>query len=158
MAFFRTCDGVGRRDFLKAGVVGGTGLSLASYAQLAAASHINPDAKGKAAIFVNLNGGPSHMDTFDLKPNAPSEYRGEFNPIQTCLPGVEISEHLPKIATCMDKFSLADICTYQLISFLDDAKAPRNCYDWLVALLKKHIKWAFQYLVPHSSYQKTPTT
>ena len=106
MAFFRTCDGVGRRDFLKAGVVGGTGLSLASYAQLASANHVNPNAKAKSAIFVNLNGGPSHMDTFDLKPDAPKEYRGDFSPIQTCLPGVMISEHLPRTATCMDKFTL----------------------------------------------------
>lgn len=106
MAFYRTCDGVGRRDVLKAGVLGGTGLTLASYAQMAAASNLNPSAKGKSAIFVNLNGGPSHMDTFDLKPDAPSEYRGDFNPIQTCLPGVFISEHLPRIATCMDKFTL----------------------------------------------------
>jgi hypothetical protein len=106
MAFFRTCDGVGRRDFLKAGVAGGGGLTLASYAQLAAAEAINPNATAKSAIFVNLNGGPSHMDSFDLKPDAPAEYRGEFSPIQTCLPGVMISEHLPKIATCMDKFTL----------------------------------------------------
>ncbi len=106
MAFYRTCDGVGRRDVLKAGVLGGTGLTLASYAQMAAASNLNPNAKGKSAIFVNLNGGPSHMDTFDLKPDASSEYRGDFNPIQTCLPGVFISEHLPRIATCMDKFTL----------------------------------------------------
>ncbi|HQX53949.1 MAG TPA: DUF1501 domain-containing protein [Planctomycetaceae bacterium] len=106
MAFFRTCDGVGRRDFLKAGAVGGTGLTLASYAQLAAASNLDAAARGKSAIFVNLNGGPSHMDTFDPKPDAPSEYRGEFKTIQTCLPGVVISEHLPKIATCMDKFAL----------------------------------------------------
>ncbi len=106
MAFFQTCDGVGRRDFLKAGVAGGGGLTLASYAQLAAAESVNPNAKAKAAIFVNLNGGPSHMDSFDLKPDAPSEYRGEFSPIQTCLPGVMISEHLPKIATCMDRFTL----------------------------------------------------
>jgi hypothetical protein len=67
---------------------------------------VNPNAKGKAAIFINLNGGPSHMDTFDLKPDAPSEYRGEFNPIQTNVPGIAISEHLPKIAACMDKFTL----------------------------------------------------
>jgi hypothetical protein len=106
MAFFRTCDGIGRRDVLKAGVLGGTGLTLASYAQMAAASNLDPNAKGKSAIFVNLNGGPSHMDTFDLKPDAPSEYRGDFNPIQTCLPGIFISEHLPRIATCMDKFTL----------------------------------------------------
>lgn len=106
MAFFRTCDGVGRRDFLKAGVIGGTGLSLASYSQMVTANAVDTGAKAKSAIFVNLNGGPSHMDTFDLKPDAPKEYRGEFNPIQTCLPGVMISEHLPNIATCMDKFAL----------------------------------------------------
>ena len=69
-------------------------------------SNVNPGAKAKSAIFVNLNGGPSHIDTFDPKPDAPSEYRGEFNTIQTCLPGVVISEHLPRIATCMDKFTL----------------------------------------------------
>src|SRR5690606_17431508 len=51
-------------------------------------------------------GGPSHMDTFDLKPNAPSEYRGEFSPIQTAVPGVEISEHFPKLARCTDKFAI----------------------------------------------------
>ncbi|MFM8724598.1 MAG: DUF1501 domain-containing protein, partial [Planctomycetaceae bacterium] len=106
MAIFKNCDGTTRRDFLRAGVFGTTGLTLASYSRLAAASHVNPNAKGKAAIFVNLNGGPSHMDTFDLKPDAPSEYRGEFNPIQTCLSGVTISEHLPKLAACMDKFTL----------------------------------------------------
>ena len=106
MAFFRTCDGIGRRDFLQAGVVAGAGLNLASFAQLSAAGSVNPGAKARSAIFVNLNGGPSHLDTFDPKPDAPSEYRGEFNTIQTCLPGIAISEHLPRIATCMDKFTL----------------------------------------------------
>lgn len=106
MAFFRTCDGIGRRDFLQAGVVVGAGLNLASFAQLSAAGSVGPGAKARSAIFVNLNGGPSHLDTFDPKPDAPSEYRGEFNTIQTCLPGIAISEHLPRIATCMDKFTL----------------------------------------------------
>jgi uncharacterized protein (DUF1501 family) len=106
MAFFRTCDGVGRRDFLKAGVAGGGGLTLANFARLRAEGSVDPAARARSAIFVNLNGGPSHLDSFDMKPDAPAEYRGEFNPIQTCLPGVTISEHLPKIATCMDKFTL----------------------------------------------------
>src|SRR4029078_10561988 len=53
-----------------------------------------------------LSGGPSHMDTFDLKPKAGSEFRGEFNPIQTNMPGVEISEHLPKLAQMADKFAI----------------------------------------------------
>ncbi|MEO1982702.1 MAG: DUF1501 domain-containing protein, partial [Fuerstiella sp.] len=106
MAFFRTCDGVGRRDFLRAGVAGGAGLSLASYMQMANADQLNKGAKAKSAIFINLNGGPSHMDTFDLKPDAPNEYRGEFSPIQTNIPGIYISEHLPKLAQVMDKFCI----------------------------------------------------
>ncbi|GAB5440738.1 MAG: DUF1501 domain-containing protein [Fuerstiella sp.] len=106
MAFFRTCDGVGRRDFLRAGAAGGAGLTLASYLQMAQANVLNPTAKAKSAIFINLNGGPSHMDTFDPKPDAPDEYRGEFNPIQTNVPGIYISEHLPKLAGVMDKFCI----------------------------------------------------
>ncbi len=105
MAFHRTCDGVGRRDFLKVGAVGATGLTLSGYMRLAAAGEVSK-AKAKSAIFINLPGGPSHMDTFDPKPNAPSEYRGEFNAIQTNVPGIEISEHLPKLAQVMDKFTI----------------------------------------------------
>src|SRR5262245_45207152 len=109
MATNRTCDGVNRRDFLKAGALGG-GLSLAGYFRLAAAGEIRPAAVGRgkatAAIFVNLGGGPTHMDTFDLKPDAPKEYRGEFNPIDTDVPGVAICEHLPRLAKCADKFAI----------------------------------------------------
>lgn len=106
MAFFQTCDGVGRRDFLRAGVAGGAGLTLASYMQMVHADQINSQAKAKSAIFINLTGGPSHMDTFDMKPDAPDEYRGEFSPIQTNVPGIMISEHLPKLAQVMDKFCI----------------------------------------------------
>jgi uncharacterized protein (DUF1501 family) len=113
MALHRTCDGVQRRDFLKVGVLGGSAVSLSSYLRLASAGEVR-EAKAKAAIFINLQGGPSHMDTFDLKPNAPSEYRGEFNPIQTNVPGIEISEHLPKIARVMDKFCLLRGVTHTL--------------------------------------------
>ena len=92
MAFFRTCDGIGRRDFVRAGVAGGAGLTLANYMQMAHADQLHKGAKAKSAIFVNLNGGPSHMDTFDLKPEAPDEYRGEFSPIATRIPGFQICE------------------------------------------------------------------
>jgi hypothetical protein len=68
----------------------------------------------KSAIFINLTGGPSHMDTFDLKPNAPSEVRGKFNPIKTNVPGIEISEHLPKLAQCADKFAILRGVTHTL--------------------------------------------
>lgn len=100
------CDGIRRRDFLKVGIVSGTGFTLANYLQLAHAGQVNPASKAKAAIFVHLGGGPTHMDTFDLKPNAPSEYRGEFSPIQTSVPGVEICEHLPKLAKCAEHYAI----------------------------------------------------
>jgi len=106
MALHKTCDGLQRRDFLKVGALGATSLSLGSYLQMAAAGEVNTEAKAKSAIFINLPGGPSHMDTFDLKPNAAAEFRGEFDPIQTKIPGIEISEHLPKLASQMDKFTI----------------------------------------------------
>lgn len=106
MAYFRTCDGMGRRDFLRAGSVAGAGLTLASYLQLSQAGMVRRNATAQSAIFINLNGGPSHIDTFDLKPDAPAEYRGEFSPIATSVPGIQISEHLPKLAVCADKYCL----------------------------------------------------
>jgi hypothetical protein len=112
MAFSLTCDGIKRRDFLKVGAIG-AGLSLPAYLRLAAAGEVE-GAKAKSAIFINLNGGPSHMDTFDLKPNAPAEFRGQFNPIKTNVPGVEISEHLPKLAQCADKFAIVRGVTHTL--------------------------------------------
>ncbi len=106
MAISRTCDGMKRRDFLKVGVLGGAGISLSGYLQLAQAGEISRRAKAESAIFINLNGGPSHMDTFDLKPESSDEYRGEFSPIRTNVPGVEFCEHLPKLAQCADKFAI----------------------------------------------------
>lgn len=103
MTSHTTCDGITRRDALKVGILGGTGLTLSRYLRLVAADEIRPDA-AKAGIFINLGGGPSHMDTFDLKPEAPDQFRGEFKPIPTNAPGVQISEHLPKLAQCADQF------------------------------------------------------
>ncbi len=105
MAIHKTCDGVQRRDFLRVGVAGMAGMNLASYLSMAEAGEL-AQSQGKNAIFVNLNGGPSHMDTFDLKPDAPTEYRGIFNPIKTNVNGVEFSEHLPNLAKCADKFAI----------------------------------------------------
>jgi uncharacterized protein (DUF1501 family) len=113
MPLHTTCDGVRRRDFLRVGVAGGAGLTLASYMQMAHAGQVS-NGKAQSAIFINLNGGPSHMDTFDLKPDAPEEYRGEFNPIQTNVSGIEISEHLPLLAQTMDKFCLLRGVTHTL--------------------------------------------
>jgi hypothetical protein len=113
MATSLTCDGIKRRDFLKVGAIGG-GLSLSGYLRMAAAGEVAASSRAKAAIFINLTGGPSHMDTFDLKPDAPSEVRGKFNPIKTNVSGVEISEHLPNLAKCADKFAIVRGVTHTL--------------------------------------------
>jgi hypothetical protein len=99
------CDGIRRRDFLAFGVAG-TGLALPRFLQGAALGQVDSAARGRSAIFVQLAGGPSHIDTFDLKPTAPDTHRGEFQPIKTNVPGVEISEHLPKLAQCADKYAI----------------------------------------------------
>ena len=102
----RRCEGtLPRRAVLRAGVAGLTGLSLP---QLLRATQAVPGqiASDKSIIVLWLWGGASHMETFDLKPQAPREFRGEFSPIPTNVPGVEISEHLPLLARCADKFAL----------------------------------------------------
>jgi hypothetical protein len=99
------CDGLRRRDFLKVGVLGGAGLTLSGYLRMLRAGEVAP-AKAKSAVFINLGGGPSHMDMFDLKPDAPAEFRGEFNPIKTNVEGIEICEHLPRLAACADKYAI----------------------------------------------------
>jgi hypothetical protein len=105
MATNQYCDGIRRRDFLRIGVFGGTGLSLAGYLRMAEAGEV-AGGKAKSAIHINLGGGPTHMDTFDLKPEASDEYRGEFKPIPTNAQGVEFCEHLPRLAQCADKFAI----------------------------------------------------
>ena len=99
------CDGIARRDFLKVGAAG-VAYSLADHMALSHAGQINQSAAGKSAIFIRLAGGPSHMDTFDLKPDAPDTHRGEFKEIKTNVPGIRISEHLPKLAQCADKYAI----------------------------------------------------
>ena len=108
MATHTFCDGIQRRDFLKVGAVSGFGLGMGLPQFLAKAKQgdLNPKAKGKAAIFVRLGGGPTHMDTFDLKPDAPDTHRGEFKEIKTNVPGMRFCEHLPKLAKVADKFAI----------------------------------------------------
>ena len=98
------CDGIPRRNFLRVGALAGIGLGLPEYLARAASGTVNGNARAKAAIFVRLGGGPSHMDTFDLKPDAPDTHRGEFQEIPTSVPGIRICEHLSKLAKCADKY------------------------------------------------------
>jgi hypothetical protein len=101
---FATCDGHSRRDFIKIGSLAMGGMSLP---QLLKASKTNPEAsKDKAVIMVYLAGGPTHMDTFDLKDDAPLEFRGDFRSIPTSAKGVRICELLPKLASQMDQCSI----------------------------------------------------
>ncbi len=103
----RFCDGVTRRDFLQIGAFG-AGLTLVDMLRLRHASAANTrqsPRSHKAAIMIYLPGGPSHMDMYDLKPNAPAEYRGEFKPIPTNVPGVQICEHFPLQAKMWDKLA-----------------------------------------------------
>ena len=99
------CDGIHRRNFLKIGAFG-AGLTLADQLRLSAAPATSGAKPLKSAIMIYLPGGPSHMDTYDLKPEAPAEFRGEFKPIRTNVPGIDICEHFPMQAKMMDKLSI----------------------------------------------------
>jgi hypothetical protein len=105
------CDGVSRRDFIRAGSLGLLGLSLAGYLRHLAAA---PAAVDKGAIFIYLGGGQTHMDTWDLKPDAPAEYRGEFKPIATNVAGMAISEHLPRMAKLADRYAILRSVSHNL--------------------------------------------
>jgi len=106
------CDGLTRRSFLSVGAFG-AGLTLADVLRSQAAVRENASqandfkpTRQKSAIMIYLPGGPSHMDMYDLKPEAPVEFRGEFKPIQTNVPGVQISEHFPLQARMWDKLAV----------------------------------------------------
>jgi hypothetical protein len=104
----RFCDGISRRGFLKIGALGG-GLTLAEMLRLRA---LGGTTSSKSAIMIYLPGGPSHMDMYDLKPDAPREFRGEFRPIATNVTGVQICEHMPMQARMWDKLA----CIRSIIS------------------------------------------
>src|SRR5581483_4671571 len=96
--------GVHRRDFLRLGALGLGGLTLTDL--LRHEARASAPARGKSVIYIVLDGGPSHIDMWDLKPAAPAEYRGPFKPIATRLPGVQICEHMPLQAAMMDRLAL----------------------------------------------------
>ncbi|MDB5299632.1 MAG: hypothetical protein JWO87_1295 [Phycisphaerales bacterium] len=100
----RFCDGVSRRNFLKIGTLGLAGLSLPQLLRAEAAAGIRQS--HKAVIMIFLPGGPAHQDIFDLKPQAPSDIRGEFMPIDTNVPGMQICEMMPRLAKMADRVAL----------------------------------------------------
>jgi hypothetical protein len=123
-----------RRDFFRATAASAAGLTLAN---TATATALRPLGTAKSCIFINMVGGPAHLDTFDPKPDAPSDVRGPFRPIRTKVPGVHLSELFPKLAQLTDKFSLirsmnhdappVHECGFQL---LNTGRLFRDGPDW----------------------------
>jgi hypothetical protein len=102
----RFCDGLTRRGFLQVGAFGGLTLAGLLRAKAFAGETGTPASASKSAIMIYLPGGPSHIDTYDLKPDAPMEFKGEFKPIPTNVAGVQICEHMPLQARMWDKLAV----------------------------------------------------
>ncbi len=126
----RYCDGVSRRSFLKIGALA-TGLSMADILR-AQSQRPGTTAKAKAVINIYLGGGPTHMDTFDLKPKAPKEFRGEFSPIPTTVPGMEICELMPKLAQNAKHYSIVRSIT----GMRDEHNSTQSDSGWSVRSLE----------------------
>src|SRR5262249_31622840 len=119
----RLCDGITRREVLRVGGLGFTGLMwsdwLRARAGAAAPAHTSRKSapatfgKAKACILIFNYGGPSHLDIWDLKPDAPKEIRGEFKPAATCVPGIAITEHLPRLAALADRYAIIRSVTHR---------------------------------------------
>lgn len=97
-----------RREFLSLGSLALGGLTLSHLAQARAADSTARERRGKSVLMVFLAGGPSHIDMYDLKPDAPTEIRGEFDPIETNVPGMRVCQHMPLHAKIADKFAIVN--------------------------------------------------
>jgi len=139
----RFCDGFSRRDFLKIGGLALGGLSLPEILRAESRSGIR--GSQKAIIMVFLPGGPPHQDMFDLKPDAPSEIRGEFKPIKTNVPGIEICEHMPRLAGMMDRLAIirsivgatGDHYSFQCYTGRSHRQQPQGGWPALGSVLSK---------------------
>jgi hypothetical protein len=117
----RLCDGISRREVLRVGGLGFTGLAWSDLFHSQAKAKTAPNApitsssfgKAKACIVIFNYGGPSHLDIWDLKPDAPAEIRGEFKPAPTNVPGISISEHLPQLARLANFYTIVRSVTHR---------------------------------------------
>ena len=136
------CDGLSRRSFLK---IGGLALGGVSLPQLLEAQSASGGVSEKALIMIYLTGGPPHQDMVDLKPDAPKEIRGDFSPIKTNVPGIEISELMPRTARRMDKFAIirsvvgaaAGHSSYQCVTGRTRGTAPQGGWPEIGSVLSK---------------------
>jgi len=115
MANMNFCNGWARRDFLRVGAIGAMGLdlSMARILEAAEKGEIDKSKDDTNFVFIFLKGGLSTIDTFDLKPEAPDNVRGPFNPIKSNVPGTHVGEYIPKTAKVMDKFSIIRSFTHR---------------------------------------------
>jgi Protein of unknown function (DUF1501) len=120
-------DGLTRRGFLQAGALAIGGLTLADVLRCRAAADRSNKGRPKSVIMVYLSGGPSHLDMYDMKPQAPREYRGEFSPISTKVPGLDICELMPMQAKIADKFAILRGCQ---LANLHTGNAFYSGYAW----------------------------
>ena len=131
------CDGATRRDFLTVGAMAAGALTLPNLLAMEAHAADLKGVKGrrglghKAIIHIFLPGGPSHLDFFDLKPDAPSEVRGEFRPIKTNVKGIEICEMFPRMAQMMDKFAI--------IRSVVGSEGAHDCYQCMTGRTKREM-------------------
>ena len=107
----RQCRMITRRESLRIGLLGIGGLVQSDLLRLRAAAATEANVQ-TAVILLFVHGGPSQLETYDMKPEAPTEIRGPFLPIPTCTPGMDICEHLPRHARIADKFSLIRSCSH----------------------------------------------
>src|SRR5262249_7830565 len=121
------CDGLSRRAFLKIGGLAAGGLSLAQL--LALEAKAGTGRSNKALINIFLPGGPPHLDMFDLKPEAPSEIRGELRPVSTNVAGIEICELFPRLARMADRFAI--------IRSLVDSAGEHDCFQCMTGRTRK---------------------
>ncbi len=116
----RTCEGLSRREWLRVGGlvgIGGLGVGLSNLLAARArgdeaATHARSFGRAKSCIVLFMFGAPAHQDTWDLKPDAPAEVRGEFKPIATNVPGIQVSEHIPRLAKMADQYTLIRSVTH----------------------------------------------
>src|SRR5256885_686539 len=106
MSIHRNCEGFSRRDCLKLGLGGLLGGGLVGALRATAAAALNPKRHAKACILIWMDGGPSHYETFDPKPEAPIEFRGQFDAIATKVAGVRFSQHMQRLASIADKLAV----------------------------------------------------
>jgi hypothetical protein len=130
----RYCDGISRRSFLHIGGLALGGLTLPHL--LRAEERANSGKSDRSVIMVYLSGGLAHQDTFDLKPNAPKEVRGEFKPISTKVPGIQVGELLPRLAACMDKL----IVLRSLVGLRDEHSSFQSTTGFTMDVTKRETK------------------